>query len=234
MQLSVEHTKECLGLDDKGYSLLRDALLREMNVLGILGQRLNTSYNKTLLRQVFDTLRDEFKSLSQGLPTESYENCLKDMAQRCNYNQRRRLSPSSSAPVSMIMAEKEKDIYEGLPAVDKPIMTTMNTARTLDSVMIQVHRQRKEQLLCRPKEFLIRNKTITGQITVDDMSFNMFLQRLSTGLKYDSKQEMLMYDCSGEDRTQISSQDDWRAAIEEMFSLSFRRFHFSIEAKCSK
>ncbi|KAI9877216.1 MAG: hypothetical protein M1830_004497 [Pleopsidium flavum] len=217
IKLSGDIVRHGLGIDKHKYTLLLTRLQTQMNSLGLLGERLNTTRAKALLRQGFTAIYREFDHIFHNVPDGQRKRCLTFMAQRCNYNKRRRLK---SKRIS-----REVEVYEAayvrtLSASDtSPPSHTDDKRRrplkTIQNTMVQVCRPKYRNTSCRPQDLLAPG-SLKDTITVDDLDFRKFIALVARELAYNEREDIIVYERAGVVDMNITNELEWRAALEEM------------------
>lgn len=113
---SAKLVKAKLGIDEAVYSLILTRLQKELETMGLLGQRLNTGKARVCLRPTFTGIYEEFPHIFSGKPDLWRDRCMLFLAQRNNYNRRRsarakrrRIDSKKDQEVSSIELSKESD-----------------------------------------------------------------------------------------------------------------------------
>lgn len=223
--------RRALDIDERMYKLLLTKLQAQMTALGLLGERLNTARAKALLRRGFTVIYLEFDSVFRNVPERWKDRCLTFLAQRCNYNKRRRtkdkraptnvgrqgVAPSSdlSQPSDITLPSSTDDERPG------PLKSVQNT-------MLQVHRDVNHSTSCRPQDMLVAGR-LEGTVKVDDLDFSKFISLIVKELGYNDKQDMIVYERVGVVNMHITNELEWRTALSEMHTEGAIRFFFVIK-----
>ncbi len=83
-----------LQINSQVYDQILTRLCLELQVRNIYGAKLNNQRNKTLARKAFAVIYMEFQDVFEKIPEASRDKWLTLIAQRCNYNRRRRRTPA--------------------------------------------------------------------------------------------------------------------------------------------
>src|SRR5881398_3705768 len=90
----VRYIMEGLRVDDIVYSDICGSITMELENIGILGTMLNLEQCRERVDSVLNPLRAAYPDILNIIPTEWLTKCIRILAQKCNYNERRRASRS--------------------------------------------------------------------------------------------------------------------------------------------
>ena len=99
-----------------------------------------------------------------------------------------------------------------------------------ESNTIVVRRHRGEVRTYRPSDFCSKD-TKSGQIKVDDLVFEEFVNVLSNEMEYQPGQDTLSYQCPASGKIRILGERAWRAALWDMHSQGQRHLIFMIQRR---
>jgi hypothetical protein len=226
------------------YDAIYSAMEQEMVEHGLLGGRLNTIPSKTRMHNLSSMIYTRFPSVFDPVPQAWKDRCLLAMAQKCNYNQKRRVSqrplrrtdpkPTPEPPQALPDAKYEDSIDSDGP-----------TSQRLDSILIYVyHQDAQKATLCRPQDFLTTATsppapgTATGPAPprpvrdVNDLHFCAFERVLADDVGYDSARDQISYVYGDGQEIVVRSERAWRSALDYMHRAGVRpHFPFAIRRR---
>ena len=90
-----------------------------------------------------------------------------------------------------------------------------------------------QSTIFRPQDLILEDKE-HKDISVADLQFDIFVKMLQEEMGYDKERDIIIYQCSNEDKVEIKTERAWRAALSEMFSRGSSRFTFDLEQGCAR
>jgi hypothetical protein len=236
--------RSSLSMNQEDYAKLRARVQRDMSAMNLLGERINTIRTKSLLRDAFSRVYAEFDHVFKEIPSEERTKCLTMLAQRCNYNHRRRRnrtgdhqrpkheksrlddthgsarSTANSSPDSEPLLEYSPKAVSLLEYPPKPVSKTM----------IQISTASGKTTSCRPDDIAVAGN---GRVisSVDDVDFTRFSILITKDLSYNPEREILIYEREGAKDMPITNAQQWKTALTEMWYENAVRFSFVIKGK---
>ncbi len=100
----------------------------------------------------------------------------------------KRVEEHSSAPASNVPQLTEISLLSYTDdKKSEPLKAVQNT-------MIQVHQNQNHSISCRPQD-LLQLRKMKGMIMVNDLNFSRFISMIMKELKYNDRQNMIVYEC---------------------------------------
>ena len=183
---------------------------RDMSVINLFKKRINTIKTKSLLRDAFSRVYVEFNYVFKEIFSEERTKCLIILAQRCNYNYKRRRnrtedyqkpkykksrlnnthgnvrSTANFSPDSEPLLEYSSKIVSLLKYSFKPV----------SKIIIQISTASGKITLYRPDNIAVagNNRII---LSVNNVDFTRFLILIIKNLNYNSERKILIYERKG-------------------------------------
>ncbi|KAI9840207.1 MAG: hypothetical protein M1837_001835 [Sclerophora amabilis] len=227
---STDLIKTGLDIDQAAYVEIYRVLETEMSKRDILGTKLNTITTKDLLQQSFAAVTRRFPDVFGGIPQPWKVRCLKAIAQRCNYNDRRRLSRDEHLRPTQQSTNPPKD-HPGMTnrVSDEPLH---GGGGRLSSAAIYIQRAGGQKtIVCRIRDLVDSQKKT--DVAVDDLSFETFVSILNEDVGFDGTQHVIFYrSIRGED-VEIVGGRSWKAALERMLLDDLDQLTFGLEMRPS-
>ena len=235
---SINRIKEGLQISDKFYSQLCSDLEAEMRSHRLLGKRMNTSTSKHQLSPVFQTLYTRYQSVFDAIPSSANtwkDKCMTALAQRCNYNKKRRDLTITSQTLSEVSLQQRISCKRESPAnlneSQQPKEIGTQVAR-LPALALYVYRaQSKDTMVCLARDLVYKEMEHT--MTVKDMQWELFLKVLSEDIGYSMATDIILYNYDTDRKLEISNERRWKTTIEEMLQQNMKRFEFTVEHRDS-
>lgn len=232
---SVGDICTALDISCSQYALVSEALQSEMAKAEMLGAHLNTLKTKASMRQVYQRVYDNITYL-KGIPEKRRHNAMTALAQKCNYNERRRKSIKKNKDAGVTLATLDIETARGLDYSARASSTDSKSGdgddeincSSIGTILVEIRRLDQPPVLYRPCEFLLTPKASSTSISIDNLQFERLIRRIKHDLGFNEKLESLVYDCSGEARTIVTTEYTWKAALQEMYSKKTTRFYFGI------
>ena len=168
---SIQSIKSGLQIEQSIYDAIYSAVECEMTERGLLRKRLNTIPSKRRMQEVSAVIYTKFPVVFDEIPQAWKDKCLLVIAQKCNYNEKRRVPYRTLSIPGTPKIEKTLLIpsKEPLPERRENGLKEEGTQTTwlpFDSIHIYIYHQgTKRATLYRPQDFL---KTGTGYPGLND------------------------------------------------------------------
>lgn len=242
---STSLIKSRLSLDDKTYKSLKVHLLREMTVLNLLGKRLNTNANKSLLQQVFTNVCCTFEGQFKSTPPNLINKYLSTLAQRCNYNYKRRRLQEKDGWDTIVNDTKEVTETQSGSRPSSSSHTSNSDVerdrheRPIFRIMIQITTPKNGAVLYRPKDILTQQdpnlkpllRKEIQSMCLEDLDFDKFVAILHKDLDYDADTMTIKSDDVNLRKFSIFNESQWRAVLQQMYYMGANCFSFVLEEK---
>ncbi len=219
-----------LEIDESVYLLISSHLQREMNKLNILDVRLNTRKVKSLLNQVFADVYKQFTDVFDNISKSWRDKCLVFIAQRCNYNKRRRVKTQTVASVNEIQHIVTSSSISNSLSTSSSLINDINmheSVKTVQNIMIQVHCNIFHSICCRSQDLLVSD-IAKSMIEINDLNFTTFIDLISLKLSYKKRKYTIFYERDDTANISIMNEREWKAAFTEMHTKRFLQFCFII------
>jgi hypothetical protein len=227
---SVDIIRRGLQIDDRLYSTIYAAVESEMKSRNVLGFKLNTIRAKQELHHVFAKVRQNFPSVFENIPGPWCEKCFFALAQKCNYNKRRRITNSRLPNSSTNGTRPDSPESQPSPPQLEGQYRSLR-AQALEATTVLVRRVEGQQsTICRMQDFV--QEGLHKNISVDDLVYAQFITVLQEDIKFDPAKDTVSY-CGIDDiAVPIRNERSWKAAIVEMYTKGLPRFVFDIKERC--
>ncbi len=225
---SVELLQQGWNVDGKQYSAICSFLEKEMLKLDLLGQRLNTATQRKRLQEALNALQAKFEHVFSEVPQPWKDKSLLILAQKCNYNQKRRKKCRSRQPSESPSRTTQPDPTI-LPV--QSISTPIYVERPLTTTIIRITRLDNSRVtICRPKHLVAKTSNIT-QLSIDDLEFLIFKQILQEDIGYNVEKDTILYRRGGSEELKIQNERSWRVALEELHDVAVGDDHLLFYVK---
>ncbi len=219
-----------LEIDESVYLLISSHLQREMNKLDILNVRLNTRKVKSLLDQVFADVYKQFTDVFDNILKSRRDKCLVFIAQRCNYNKRRRVKTWTVTSVNKIQYIVTSSSILNSSSTSSSSTNDIDmheSVKIVQNIMIQVHRDISHSICCKSQDLLVSD-TAKSVIEINNLNFTTFIDLISLKLNYKKREYTIFYERDDTANISITNEREWKAAFTEMHMKRFLQFCFII------
>jgi hypothetical protein len=231
---SIDIIQRGLQIDDRLYTAIYTTIESQMKSRDILGSKLNTIRAKQQLLHVFAEVRLTFPAVFENIPEAWCEKCFTALAQKCNYNKRRRITRSRS-PKSSINSTylDSSDSLTSPPQAQGRNPSTRTQALEANTVLVkrfeagQSGFEEGQSTICRMQDFV--REGIHNNISLDDLVYNQFITVLQEDIMFDPVRDVISYCCTDDTIVPIRNERSWKAAIGEMYAKGLPRFVFYIK-----
>ena len=216
-----------------------------MQLLGLLGRRLDTVNLRGQLRAAFPAIYDDFENVFRPIDATDRDQYMLRLAQRQNYNIRRRSKmkrtlrqPSTEIPTSPSHNSTGSNYNLNLTshtttsschAISSDLAEPqLPVPQRLSGKIISVQRVKGPITFCRAQE-LYKDEAVGKEITVEDLDFAKFRRKAIAEQAFDAEKEVIIYKRRDLPPLPIRNARDWEAVLGEMLSRAFERFQFFLE-----
>ncbi len=158
------------------------------------------------------------------------DKCLVFIAQRCNYNKRRRVKTWTVASVNEIQHIVTSFSILNFSSTSSSLINNIDmheSVKTVQNIMIQVHRDISHSICCRSQDLLVSD-IAKSVIEIDDLNFMTFIDLISLKLSYKKREYTIFYERDDTTNISIMNKREWKAAFTEMHMKRFLWFCFII------
>ena len=212
----MEYIKKGLQIDDETYRKICRTVVAELERMGILGAMLNSDACKEQIDSIVKPLLSSYPAVMTGLPLPWLQKCVRVIAQKCNYNRKRKTVRTGAGSQS----SKQDDRL--------PVCAANVTIPFIQTIEI-INMENGQSTCCRVHEILLKALSVT-QVTVDDLDYDMFLDIIRDDVGYNAEQHILVHADGVSRSLRISNRRAWKAAIFEMNHKGNTRGSFAIES----
>ena len=227
---SAKIVKTKLGLDEAIYSQILDRLHTKLDSMGLRGQRLNTTRARDSLRPSFTDIYSEFAQVFDGVPSCWKDRCLLFLAQRTNYNKRRRARAhrrrTDGQEEHRVSSEDVSEESDERPSSSESGKCNDRVGSICDTILY-ISTTTDKSTICTTQD-VQKIGIHTGPKSIDDLDFKRFMLLIKHDLDYNEKKDTIIYARPGLPMTCIANERQWKAAMVEMTALGVERFSFSI------
>jgi len=224
---SIDVIRRGLQIDDVLYTTIYTTMELELESRNILGSKLNNIGTKRALQLMFTKIQQSFPAVFENIPATWREKCLVALAQKCNYNKRRRLTRSRSP--RPLADGTYTNTPKSLPSPSRLESQYQSThTRSLETITVLIRRvEGGQSTICRMQDFIQEGPN--NNISIDNLAFGQFVTVLQEDIKFDSSRDAISYSCAGDITVPIANERSWKAAMGEMYTRGLDRFMFNIE-----
>jgi hypothetical protein len=226
---TVEIIQRGLQISNDAYISICTIMEKEMSSHKVLGLLLKQPGVKKKLQPIFINIIERFPETFENIPNVWREKCLTAIAQKCNYNMRRRRGGSVS-PAHI--AEVEAPGQLGSPALKSDAIgpSPSKYLRALDTITVHTSMVAGGRYsICRLLD-LARKESIEP-LTIESLVYDQFLTILKEDIQFDTVQHTISYRYAKDVRVPIGNERSWKAAIMDMHIQGMERFMFHIEER---
>ena len=200
-----------------------------MSSHNILGNKLNQIRVKNILHIIFANMQRRFPTTFENIPDAWREKCLAAIAQKCNYNMRRRATRSGSPCCSTGSGGQAGTA--NMPLRPEPEgKQQSNRPRTLDTITVLINMGKGGlSTICRIRDFV--KEGLSDGITIESLVYDQFMTVLQEDIQFDTAKHSISYCCNNSITIPIANERSWKAAIGEMYIEGLDRFVFHIEER---
>ena len=228
---SAKIVKTRLGIDEAIYSQILDRLHTKLDSMGLRGQRLNTTRARDCLRPSFTDIYSEFSQVFDGVPSCWKDRCLLFLAQRTNYNKRRRARAhrrrTDIREEPRVSSDDESEESDERPSSSESNKCN-DRAGSICHTILYINTTADKSTICTTQD-VQKIGIHTGPRSIDDLDFKRFMLLIKNDLGYNEKRDTIIYARPGLPMTSIANERQWKAAMVEMVALGVERFSFSIK-----
>ena len=231
--------KTGLRVDNVGYHAIHAALEEELVNQVLFGLWLNTVARKRQLERVLENVIQQFPHIFNSTLSTWTRKCLEALARKCNTNKRRRRpSANSQVPINSECHATWSDRLsppppQFIPPRPPSKCTTLANNHFGNTMVFVRWNIGNQSTIFRPLDLILEDKELKD-ISVADLWFDIFVKMLQEEMAYDKERDIIIYQCSNEDKVEIKTERAWRAALSEMFSRGSSRFTFDLEQDCAR
>jgi hypothetical protein len=224
---TVEIIQRGLHISNDTYASICTVMEKEMRSHEVLGLLLKQPVVKKKLQPIFTYIIQRFPAIFENIPCAWREKCLTAIAQKCNYNMRRRRVRSVS-PVHITDVEAQGRL--GSPALmsDAVDPRPSKCLRSLDTITVHtIMVAGGKYSICRLLD-LARKEPI-DPLTIESLAYEQFIAVLREDIQFDTVKHTISYRYAKDIVVPISNERSWKAAIVDMHMQGMERLMFHIE-----
>jgi hypothetical protein len=224
---TVEIIQRGLHISNDVYTSICTVMEKEMSSHKVLGLLLKQPDVKKKLQPIFINIIEHFPETFENIPNVWREKCLTAIAQKCNYNMRRRRRGSVS-PAHITEVEAPGQLGSPVPTSDAIGSSPSKYLRALDTITVHTSMVAGGRYsICRLLD-LTRKESIEP-LTIESLVYDQFLTILKEDIQFDTVQHTISYHYAKDVRVPIGNERSWKAAIMDMHIQGMERFMFHIE-----
>jgi hypothetical protein len=226
---TVDIIQRGLCINDDLYTTIYTTMEAEMSLHNLLGNKLNQTNVKKKLHIISANIQQRFPTTFENIPDAWREKCLFAIAQKCNFNARRRATRSGSP--CCLTDSGGRDAAGSLPMQSEPEGKQLSTRpRVLDTITVLISMvEGGQSTICRVRDFI--GGESSDSITVESLAFDQFITVLQEDIQFDTAKHSISYSCTKDITVPIANERSWKAAIGDMYIGGLDRFVFHVEEK---
>src|SRR6266436_9683048 len=224
---TVEIIQRGLHISNDTYASICTVMEKEMRSQEVLGLLLKQPVVKKKLQPIFTQIIQRFPATFEKIPHAWREKCLIAIAQKCNYNMRRRRVRSES-PGHITAAGPQGRLRSPAPTSDAVGPSPSKCLRALDTITVHTSMVAGGRYsICRLLD--LARKESMEPLTIESLAYDQFLTVLREDIQFDTVQHTVSYRYAKDIIVPIGNERSWKAAIVDMHIQGMERFMFHIE-----
>lgn len=193
----------------------------------VLGLLLKQPAVKKKLQPIFINIIQRFPATFEQIPHTWREKCLAAIAQKCNYNmRRRRVGSASSAHVTD--SDDQGQVRLPAPTSEAVGPHPSKCPQALDTITVHTNMVAGGRYsICRLLD--LARKDSNEPLTIETLAYDQFITVLREDIQFDRVKHRISYCYAKDTMVPISNERSWKAAIVDMHIQGMERFMFHIE-----
>ena len=224
---TVEFIQRGLHISNDTYVSICSVMEKEMSSHKVLGLLLKQPAVKRKLQPIFIHIIQRFPATFDNIPHTWRDKCLAAIAQKCNYNMRRRRVGSVS-PAHVTDADDQDQPRPLAPTSDAVGPHPSKCPRALDTITVHTSMVAGGRYsICRLLD--LARKDSFEPLTIETLAYDQFITVLREDIQFDRVKHGISYCYAKGTMVPIYNERSWKAAIVDMHIQGMERFMFHIE-----
>jgi hypothetical protein len=201
---TVQIIQRGLYISNDVYASICTVMEKQMSSHKVLGLHLKQSGIKEKLQSIFINIIERFLETFEDIPDTWREKCLTAIAQKCNYNMRRRRVGSASP--AHVTDTNDQDRLRSPPSTSNSVGPhPLKYLRALETITVHTSIVASGRYsICRLLDFA--RKEPIKLLTIDSLAYDKFLTVLREDIQFDKVQHTISYHYAEDVRVPIGNE----------------------------